>query len=286
MYPVDIFGMVDRTIELMQRSIDEDRPFYAHLSFHALHYPENAMKETRAEVEKRVGQRNQKELGRLALAQDLDTGIGRLLDALDSLDLSRNTYVVYMSDNGAGGNRRKYLSGGKGGLGEGGIRVPFLVRGPGIAAQSHNEARIAGFDLFPTWLDIAGYEGAVPEDLDGGSLLPLWLGKTESVRRRESDLLFHFPHYQGQATPQSALFVDNLKVVLGHEDGTISLYDIAKDPGERQDLSASRPELAKELGDKLRARLKGDGALLPKLNPDFDPDRQPQPQKKGKGKSR
>jgi arylsulfatase A-like enzyme/cytochrome c2 len=284
--PVDIFGMVDRTIELMQRSIDEDRPFYAHLSFHALHYPENAMKETRAEVEKRVGQRNEKELGRLALAQDLDTGIGRLLDALDSLDLSRNTYVVYMSDNGAGGNRRKYLSGGKGGLGEGGIRVPFLVRGPGIAAQSHNEARIAGFDLFPTWLDIAGYEGAVPEDLDGGSLLPLWLGKTESVRRRESDLLFHFPHYQGQATPQSALFVDNLKVVLGHEDGTISLYDIAKDPGEWQDLSASRPELAKELGDKLRARLKGNGALLPKLNPDFDPDRQPQPKKKGKGNSR
>ena len=270
--PVDIFGMVERTEAFMERAKQEGRPFFAQLSFHALHYPQNARAATLARVEERGGWRNEKDMQRAAILEDLDDGVGRLLDALERLELDGSTIVVYTSDNGHGGSGRGgLLSGGKGGLGEGGIRVPFIVRGPGIAANSWCHEPVVGFDLLPTFAALAGREGKLPGGLEGVNFAPLLTDPGTALRRPEPGLVFHFPHYQGSAGPQSTLRQGDLKLVLSHGSGTVTLHDLVRDPGERRDLAKSRPEVAARMKAALEAHLERAGAEFPRPNPDHDP---------------
>ena len=159
--PVDIFGMAERAEAFMARCHREGRPFFVQLSWNALHAPENALRSTLARYRDRLGRADDKRVARAALTEDLDTGVGRVLAAIDRLGLGDTTYVVYTSDNGSGGGGGKGgrpggLSGGKGSVWEGGIRVPFILRGPDVAADSWCHEPIVGYDLFPTFCEWAG----------------------------------------------------------------------------------------------------------------------------------
>ncbi|MDA0935223.1 MAG: sulfatase-like hydrolase/transferase [Planctomycetota bacterium] len=166
-----------------------------------------------------------------------------------------------MSDNGGGGGggRGAVLSGGKGGLGEGGIRVPFCVTGPGVEPGAVIREPVVGFDLFPTFVELAGLE--VPDGLDGSSFASALRGGDATSKPR--DLLFHFPHYQGKATPQSALIRGSQKLVLEYESGRAALYDLEKDTAEARDLAAAEPDRAAELRAALLGLLEAHGADLP-----------------------
>ncbi len=132
--PVDIFGMADRAAAFMEKNAKAKKPFFIQLSWNALHAAENANKATLAKYEKIMAGDNTKAIKTAAITEDLDTGVGKLLAAVDRLGLTGNTYVIYMSDNGSGGGK-KVLNGGKGGMWEGGIRVPLIIRGPGRPSQ-------------------------------------------------------------------------------------------------------------------------------------------------------
>jgi len=282
--PVDIFGMVERTDAFMGKSMEDGRPFFAQLSFHALHYPQNARAATLEAVEERGGWRNEKDMQRAAIAEDLDDGVGRLLAAIESRGLSESTIVIYTSDNGqGGGGRRALLSGGKGGLGEGGIRVPFLVRGPGIPEGAWCHEPIVGFDFLPTFAELAGVTKGLPRDLEGTSFAQLLSNPDRSLAREPHGLVFHFPHYQGPAGPQSTIRVGDLKLVLSYETGEAGLYDLARDPGETRDLSAERPRETKELKARLEDHLEHLGADLPRPNPGFEEGSEPPSHKERKG---
>jgi arylsulfatase A len=273
--PVDIFGMTDRAEAFIESHVKSGKPFFLQMSYHALHVPQNAMKSSLARFQAKTPGHMHRNPARAAITLDLDSGIGRLLDFIDDRGLGQNTYVIFMSDNGGGGKGRAApLRGGKGSLGEGGIRVPFIVRGPGIAPGSWNHQPVIGYDWFPTFCRWAGVREPLPENLDGGDLTPLLSGANQPVKRRDPGLLFHFPHYQGD-TPQSALRDGNLKLVLHHEDNSRRLFDLASDPSEQHDLSASRREDADRLESKLRARLLDAGARMPRPNPTFDPAKAP-----------
>jgi len=286
--PVDIFGMADRAAAFMKASRDAGKPFFIQLSWNALHASENALKATLAKYAKLTGgSADDKRTSVAAITEDLDTGVGRVLDALDRLGLAGTTYVIYMSDNGAGGGggRREGLGGGKGSVWEGGVRVPFIVRGPGVAANSWCDVPVVGWDLLPTFCEWAGVPPQkIPRTVEGGSIAALLShGGTGTVKRPRGEIVFHFPHYQNGQPPHSAIRVGDLKLLKFYEDDGVKLFDLATDIGERSDLAAERPADAKRLREQLERYLAAVHAQLPTANPDFDPSRPIDPARKGGG---
>jgi arylsulfatase A-like enzyme len=282
--PVNIFGMVKSATAFMAKSKKAGKPFYVQMSWNALHAAGNANKATLARYEK-LNLGNEKRTQVAAITEDLDTGVGALLKAIDDLGLTGTTYVIYTSDNGAGGGGggRSPLAGGKGDVYEGGIRVPFVVRGPGVKADSWCHTRIVGYDFLPTFCEWAGVPASkIPKAVEGGSLAKVIAEGKGEVQRPREGLVFHFPHYQGD-TPHSAIIVGDLKLMKFYEDDRIVLFDLAKDLREQTDLSKKMPDEAAKLHKQLTDYLKAVDAQMPTPNPQYDP-KAPVPPKKKSGK--
>ncbi|MAG94349.1 MAG: sulfatase [Planctomycetaceae bacterium] len=284
--PADIFGMAKRAAAFMEKHARADKPFFVQMSWHALHAPQNAMKTTLAKYQKRIGGGNEKRIGSAAIAENLDTGVGMVMQAIDRLGLAENTFVIFMSDNGAGGGgRRSALSGGKGSVWEGGIRVPLIVRGPGVTPNSWCHTRVVGYDFFPTYCEWASISrDKLPGGIEGGSIASLLANNGKGqVKRPRAELVFHFPHYQSADGPHSALLLGDLKLMKFYETGRLALFDLSKDVGERNDLSGSMPSRVKELDAMLVSYLRDVDAQLPTVNANYDPSQPPPVRKRGGG---
>ena len=290
--PVDIFGMAARAEAFMEKNSRAGKPFFIQLSWNALHAPENALHATMSKYEKLASGGNDrgKRAATAAITEDLDTGVGRVMAALDRLGLTKNTYVIYMSDNGAGGGggggKRGGLSGGKGSVWEGGIRVPLIIRGPGIAADSWCHLPVVGYDLLPTLCEWAGVPAtSIPKGIEGGSITSLLSHEGDGgVRRPREELVFHFPHYQSDDGPHSAIRIGPLKLIRFYEDDRVVLFDLSKDIGERTDLAQRLPAEAKRMRERLEKYLAAVAAQMPTHNPDFDPATPQQTREKGTNK--
>jgi len=282
--PVDIFGMAERAEAFMKRSRDAGKPFYIQLSWNALHASGNARKATLAKYQQSMQGSNEKAISVAAITEDLDEGVGRVMQSLDRLGLSTSTYLIYMGDNGASGNRGSALRGGKGGVWEGGIRVPIIVRGPGVEANSWCHTPVVGFDLLPTFCEWAGIPASqIPKNVEGGSFASLLTnsGRGE-VKRARDFLVFHFPHYQGADGPQSALLKGSTKLIRFLEDDHVELYDLSKDVGESSNLADTQQAQAKLLNQELSAYLAAIDAQMPTVNPDYEPNAPPVARKGGR----
>ena len=258
--PKQAFGMTERGIAFMTAAQRAHRPFYLQLS----HYPNQERKEASGRPER----------GAKVDSDEIDQTVGLLLAALDRLGLAANTYVFYTADHGAQGRvGNAPLSGGKGAVLEGGLRVPFLVRGPGIAGNVCSRVPVTACDLFPTIAELAA-AGPAPREVEGGSLVPVLRDATGRgrVQRTREELVFHFPHYDlGNGGPATAIIVGALKLIRNYERGTRRLFDLEQDPAEAKDLAPSQPEKAAELDARLTDYLKAVNAQLAKPNPNYDP---------------
>ncbi|MEL6312177.1 MAG: sulfatase-like hydrolase/transferase, partial [Pseudomonadota bacterium] len=203
--------VTDRGIAFMREQVRAGRPFFLQLSHYAVHSDIVFRESTLREVERWPRGRTHQHAGYAAMIKDLDDAVGRLMRAFDDLNLADNTYVFFVSDNGGmpmiPPKRRDGvpyeralnapLRSGKWDLTEGGLRVPFFVAGPGIAAGIQCDTPVVTYDLLPTFTDIAGASAFTSPTLDGASLLPLLHDpRSASVKRPLGDtLVFHFPHY-------------------------------------------------------------------------------------------
>jgi arylsulfatase A-like enzyme len=280
--PVDIFGMATRAEEFMEKSQKAGKPFFIQLSWNALHASENALKATIAKYEQKMPGEQGKRVATAAITEDLDTGVGRVMESLDQLGLARTTYVIYMSDNGAGGGK-KMLNGGKGGVWEGGIRVPLIIRGPGVKPNSWCHVPVVGYDLFPTFCEWAGIPAAsLPKNLEGGSIASVLSREGQgTVKRPHEELVFHFPHYQGE-TPHSAIRAGDWKLIRFYEDGRLMLFNLADDIGERNNLAERFPAETMQLNERLTRYLTSVNAQFPTPNTAYDPTK-PESVRQGKG---
>ena len=275
--------ITDRGIDFMRQQVKAGKPFFLQLSHYGCGSEAEATPESVAEVQKLMPQLQGKQLGSVAGMRDMDKAIGRVMAALKELGIADNTYVFFSTDHGTpgGGSPRGVganppLSGAKGSVSDGGIRVPFLAWGPGVKADSTSHVRATGMDLLPTMLDLAGKPLAKPEKPDarnvveGGSLSSvLKNGGQGTVARPREEIVVHFPHYDlSNGGPASAIFMSDLKLIRNYDTGKVSLYDIVKDPGESRDLAAKMPDKVKDLEAQLDAYLKAVDAQMPRPNPE------------------
>ncbi|MDF1816769.1 MAG: sulfatase [Verrucomicrobiales bacterium] len=272
--PKDVFGITSRGLEFMEQQARARIPFYLQLSHYAVHEPVAASASSIKKFgELSVGRRHD-DVGFAAMTFDFDTSVGQVVEKLRELRLEDSTYLVFMSDNGATGNPRRPnnapLAFGKGTLYEGGIRVPLMIRGPGIKGEIYCDEKVTGCDLLPTFCEWAGTAAG---DIEGSSLVPLLTGSPSAFTRPKEGLLFHNPHYGAGPIqkPQTAILVKNYKLLRDLETGTDQLFDLESDISESTDLAQKMPEIAARLAGILNERLEQVGANMPTPNPDYDP---------------
>jgi arylsulfatase A-like enzyme len=258
--PKQALAMTAKGIDFMERQAKAGKPFYLQIS----HYPN--------QPERGGGERPTKTSDDETTIPDQT--LGQLLDAVERLGLKGSTYILYTTDHGTPG-RNPPLTGGKGTVWEGGLRVPFIVAGPGVKAGACSHVRVSATDLFPTFAELAGVRETLPTSVEGGSFSAvLKNGVVGAVKRAREEFVVHFPHYDKDAQgPASAIYVGDLKLIHVYETGTVKLFNLANDPGERRDLASQIPDQVKELDARLLAYLKTVNAQLPKPNPNYDPSR-------------
>lgn len=171
----------------------------------------------------------------LAMCENIDWNVGRVLEKLDELKLADNTIVIYFSDNGPNSWRwNADMKGRKGSVDEGGVRSPCLVRWPGHIPPGIEIDEIAGaIDLLPTLTDLAQVQVVGDKPLDGMSLKPLL---TQSSEARDDRMIF--------SQWRNRFSVRTQQYRLG---GSGALFDMEADPGQRHDISKEQPEVAARL---------------------------------------
>jgi arylsulfatase A len=257
---------------------NQDRPFLLYLPHYAVHTPLMARPEAIEKYRKKADSANPHHNATYAgLIESVDDSVGVLLRTLDRLKLSDNTIVIFTSDNGGLiGNRKNPvtsnlpLRAGKGTAYEGGVRVPLIVKWPGVTrAGSLCQTAVMNMDLFPTILALAGVSADRSQVVDGENLEPLLREKGDWKREA---LYWHYPHYHTEgATPYGAIRKGDLRLIEFYEDNRMELYDLAKDPGEKDDLAKKRPEDASALREELHRWRQRVGAQMPTPNPKYDP---------------
>ena len=235
-----------------------------------------------------------------AFVETLDHHVGTLLSAIHQGSADDPPLVVFTSDNGGHPQfaDNTPLRGSKWNLYEGGIRVPMIVRWPGVVpADSVCDTPVIGYDLLPTFADIAD-AATVDHDIDGKSLLGLLRGNCDADDALgDRPLVWHFPYYHpetnfaaapspigvgdfvtSRTTPHSALRDGPWKVIRFDETGTIELYHLVDDVAEQNDRSRSHPEIARRMTRRLNECLDRFNArpAIPPGNPEraaIPPDR-------------
>jgi len=272
--------LTDRLTDEALRVLDRrgERPFFLHLAYHTVHTPIEAKAEAVEHFAKKLRpEMHHQNPAYAAMVQSLDENFGRLLAKLDSLGIAERTVVVFSSDNGGYVNPYRGravtsnvpLRSGKGSLWEGGLRVPLMIRWPGVTRPGTTcREPVVSFDFYPTILAMAGLEGDPEHNaaVDGRSLVPLLEDPNATLGREE--LCFHYPHYYPTTTPVSAIRAGDWKLLEFHEDMRVELYHLADDPSEANDLSGAMPDRVERLRRRLHAWRDEVDAQMPEPNPD------------------
>jgi len=267
-----------KAIAFMREQVRAGRPFYVQASYYAVHLSVVCREQTL----KRYQQKGQPDRGYTqawaAMLEDLDVGVGRLLQCLDELGVADNTYVVFTGDNGgrgtlpggdASGTPPNFpLTGAKHSLYEGGIRVPFMIRGPKVRPGSCCHTPVAGYDLLPTFYELAGGTAPLGDEIDGASICALLSDPSRGRVTRDPDaLIFHRPGNGFSAIRQG----DYKLMLFWRPDGQVrsrELYRFDPDPREEgRDLAAELPDKADTLQGLLLTYLKSVNAETPKAIP-------------------
>ena len=260
-------ALTDRAIAEMRKAHSAGVPFFLNFAHFGVHTPIEPAKNFSADYASLPLSRIEKDYA--TMVADVDASVGRVMAELDKMGVAGNTIIVFLSDNGGyaqrnGGFKPKNLPlrSGKGSAYEGGLRVPCIVRWPGITQPgSRIDAPIRMEDLLPTLVKAAGVKA--PTGIDGGDISAVLAGG----KRATPDFIWYYPHVWGATGPGiepfAAIREGDLKAILFFYDERVELYDITKDPSESKDLAKERPEEANRLKSKLVEALKTAGRKLP-----------------------
>ncbi|SOE23471.1 Arylsulfatase A [Spirosomataceae bacterium TFI 002] len=267
----------------------QDKPFFAFLSFYAVHGPIQTTEEKWEKYRNKAHMNDIPEQGfalernlpirkyqdnpiYAGLVEQMDDAVGLVLEALKASGLDKNTIVVFTSDNGGVASGDSYstsnfpLRGGKGYQWEGGIKEPYLIKVPWSQTPKEVKTPVIGMDFYPTLLDLCGLNQNGNQHMDGVSLKPL-LEKGDISDRA---LFWHYPHYGNQGgEPSSIIRQGDWKLIHYWENGVDELYNLKEDPMEQNNVYGSFISRGKEMRSTLDDWLKNSDAELPSYDPEF-----------------
>lgn len=296
--PVDLtdpklmFSVTDRAIGFMEQQVTAGKPFYLQISHYAMHAGQECLPATREKYanhplvrEWYKANNKDKDTVRLGddpavwfgMADDLDGRIGAVLDRIQSLGIADNTFVVMVSDNGYRHDELHVQPGltqphhgAKWWVWQGGIRVPMIVKGPGIEHGGTFTGNVVNYDFLPTFVDWAGGDSRELEDVDGVSLAKYLAGEEPGESFLNRNLYFHYPHYRS-SLPHSAIVSGQRKVLHFYDSPDIPmLFDLSNDMGEVTNIAGQNRQEQGELYQAMMNYFGKVGARIPKSRTDFD----------------
>ncbi len=265
-------ALTDKGIGFIKDTVDEGKqPFFLILGHYAVHTPIQAPKKLVEKYEakkkrmygdsplKMIPERfNRKVPARqqnptyAAMVENLDTNVGKVITALDELGVTKDTIIVFTSDNGgscmpASRPTSNYpLRASKGWNYEGGIRIPTFITWPGKIPAMKTAEPVITMDIYPTLLELTSCEQLPKQTVDGRSLVPLFRGEKKTLGR--PFLAWWYPHSNGHGTqPCQAILQDGWKLVHFMEQNETELYRLSDDEGERNDLAKAEPKKTREM---------------------------------------
>ena len=269
--PKRIYSLIDESMKFLRENAGK-RPFFMMVSHYSVHVPHAAsqkyMDKWKAKYDALEKPADKEELRLFerecnplygAMLEETDQHIGIIMDYLRKADELANTYIIFTSDNGSEciprskENRRNNgpLQEGKYSCFEGGIRVPFVVAGPGVQAGAYCDVPVVQWDLLATLHDLSGNETSLPDDIDGGSLKDVFFkGNKGKVNRGAPGIIHHFPsHYQ---VPISAIRIGDYKFMRNMNTDEKKLFNVDEDYREEHDLSKKMPKKVASMDKILR----------------------------------
>jgi arylsulfatase A-like enzyme len=272
--PKRVFSLTRSATGFIEKQAKAEKPFFMMVSHYAVHVKHAALAETIEKYRKLPrGPKCQDDdyidpakmsegkrtcawaLQYAALIEHVDDSLGAIMASLDKTGLADNTYVIFTSDNGGGFKENGPLTGGKAKVLEGGLRVPTVVRGPGVLADAQCDVPVVQWDILSTLHDLSGSKKPLPANIDGGSWRDvLENGNKGQVKRLNPFLVFHYPYYAG--VPISAIRLGDYKFMRQLNTGEERLHNVVRDLSESKNLIKDIPEkaaaMAKQLDDYLK----------------------------------
>lgn len=262
--------LTDEAVTIIEKS--DDKPFFLYFPHYGVHTPLEAPEELTKKYERIPQHQQQGKPVYAAMVESIDRSVGRVLDALKSAGKTNDTVIIFTSDNGGfyKATSNAPLRANKGAYYEGGIRVPLIIKWPGLSQPGRviHEPVITN-DLYPTCLAAAGLSMDPHQHMDGENLTPL-LHKTETLSR--DSLFWHFPHYNKHPSshPSSVIRKGHWKLIESFDPATVELYNLAEDLGETCDLAEVEVKRRDSLLRELAAWRQTVGAERMAPNPDFE----------------
>ncbi|MCK4920152.1 MAG: sulfatase-like hydrolase/transferase [Bacteroidales bacterium] len=265
--PKRTFEITDASMDFITDRVKSSEPFFLTMSYYANHLDFKSSVQMYDKYEKLPKGEQHNDIDYAGMNEDLDKAVGMLLSKLKELGIEDNTYIFYTADNGydegptenhINGNpvRKAWpLSYSKGFVTEGGFRVPFIVKGPGIKSNTICREPVVGYDLMPTFLNIVNPQYTIPVEKEGGSLLPVLKNKGKGVISRKNDFIVaHAPN--SVWTGLSALIQGDYKIVMCWAKDTCALFNLKEDISEQHDIADRYPEKRDEMQSLLFEYLK------------------------------
>lgn len=252
----------DEAVRLIRQS-EKNKPYFLYYATYAVHAPLQAPKELVEKYKMKKGDKAHNNPVYAALVEVMDRNVGKVLNAIKQSGQAENTLIVFTSDNGGVYNfsRQWPLRAGKGSFYEGGIRVPMIIYQPGkFEKREVSDVFVSQMDLFPTFVELAGISDKTLL-LDGQSLVSLLKEKKDGYLKERS-LYWHFPAYlEGgnsetkdkffRSRPVSVIRKKEWKLIENYEDGSLELYNLKNDLGEKNNLAGTYPEILDDLKKEL-----------------------------------
>jgi len=274
----DVFLTEALTIEAnkaVDRAVADGVPFFLYMAHYAVHVP--FAPDRRFYQKYRDAGLDHTEAMYAALVEGMDKSLGDIMDNVERHGVADNTIFLFMSDNGGlsahgrGGRPHTHnapLSSGKGSAREGGVRVPMIVRWPGVVRPGSVCNRYVIIeDFYPTLLEMAGVKDLAEctAKIDGVSFIPLL--RQSGGHPTDRALYWHFPNHWGPKGPgigpHSAIRKGDWKLIYYHAERSYELFHLADDIGETHNLARSRPNTTRRLAAELRRYLTDVNAQMP-----------------------